>query len=374
MDFFLHSFQRFACVTEVFKILQLTPVQAQAYLANLVEKQAICPDCVYKPFTGVLLDFYQHHGQTEGALRRILSALSDAVMSGCATSVNVEKLHASVQVQTATNKKGRRAGIVQRESYIMAARNAHSKLQEQIEQEIMGDGRHRARRLMGFRVISQSSAASASLRDRTKRLQGGRQLKHVCKDVLNIKQSQRKAAATTLWQAFLSSTKRKLNLHKESLQSEYRAILACPHQRANLQQLADTMAQERLKLASSTLGESVDSQSLSKSQQQRMGHSQLDVSLQAVSDHVAWSRGLGLQDCNSALAASLVQDDLSAEKAQEKSNHFFGYNPTIVQNQSPMPVPAQTCCELFGGLCAHERFQSEAKWGGYDLRLVLQYF
>ena len=361
--FLLHSSRRFACVTEVFKILQLTPVQARAYLANLLEKQSLCPDCVYKPFTGVLLDFYRHHGQTEDALRRILSALADAVMSGCATSVNVEKLHASVQVQTTTNKKGRRAGVVQRESYILAARNAHSKLQEQVEKEVMGERRHRARCLMGSRVIARSAAANTSLKNKTKRLGDARNLKHVCREVLNIKQSQRKPAATTLWQAFLSSTKRKLNVHKESLQSEYRAILACPHQRGKLQEIADTMAQERAMLASSTLGESFAAKSLSESQQRRVGHSQLDVSLQAVADHVAWSRGLRMQDCNSALAANLVQADLLAEDAQEKSNRFFGYDPTILQNQSPMPLPAQTCCELFGGLCAYEEFQSEADHG-----------
>ena len=125
------------------------------------------PSLHHAPFTAIILDFFQARGGNEEGAADVQAALRDTALSSTGTSQSVEKLHARVQVsQNTIANSGRKPATVQRESYVLSARIAHSRLKGLIEKQVFGvGGLARARKLMGSRVVSRTKAANSSLRD-----------------------------------------------------------------------------------------------------------------------------------------------------------------------------------------------------------------
>ena len=217
--------------SQVFHIVQLTPAEAQARLSEMLAAQARCHQCSHPPFTGVLLGFFKDEGETEQAARHVQAALYDTALASTCSSQAVEKMHAHVQVaQKTLQNAGPRPSTVQRQTYIMAARLAHSRLKGLIELEVFGkQGLLRARKLMSFRVVSTSKPANASLRNYapTEESSSRKRRAFVRKNVLKIQPAKKVQKAPNLWHAFLALMKgKKLNEQAVELSMEYKTWLS----------------------------------------------------------------------------------------------------------------------------------------------------
>ena len=330
-------------------------------------QQGECVDCIHKPFTAVLLDFFTSHGAGDEACRQLQAVLRDVALTSTCSSQSVEKLHAHVQVsQNTLANSGRRPCTVQRESYILSARIAHARLKGLIEAEVFGPGGLvRARKLMGGRVISHTRAANTSLRDYSAAAAGsGRQRsKYVRQHVLKLGRTHRTQQAPNLWHAFLALQKgQKLRDDTEGMSDRYKQWLNNPSRRAQLLEKATTMAAQRRDLADNTLSTPVETEALSERQKRRLGQARLDKSLSALVNHPAWQQGLLVQDSNAALAGRhvLSDRDITVEQCKEEADDLFQFDGRVVENPSSFPTAFRTCHELHGGLCSCKPGRAEA--------------
>ena len=346
----------------MFQVAQVSARQAQQYLAKLLKQREACPSCVHEPFTAVILDFFVEQGANEEAACLVQAALHDAALSATGSSQSVEKMHSHVQVaQNSLANSGRRPMTVQRESYILAARIAHSRLKGLIEQEVFGKhGLARARKLMGSRVVSHTKAASSSLRDFAATASSGsvrKRRQYVRQHVLKIGQKKRVQTKANPWHAFLAlQAGQKLRDDTAGMKERYRQWLSNPLQRQELLDKAEAMASERSLLAGNTLNTNVDTLALSDGQKKRMGQVQLDQSLRALVQHPAWRQGLDVHDSNSALAAKHVlgERDISVEECHRETDKIFHFDSDIAANPAEMPTIFRTCAEMHGGLCSQQ--------------------
>ena len=159
------------CPSSMFKLVSMSVADGQAYMGQLELDARKCSDCVHQPFCGQLLRFYVEHGRSPEALKLIQSVLSDVLLMAPTTSQAVEKYHANVQVGHNTwRNAGLSPATVQRESYIMSCRLRHSRVKNLLEQQLLGDKRVSAKRMMGHRKRSSSSVTDTSVRDKYKAL------------------------------------------------------------------------------------------------------------------------------------------------------------------------------------------------------------
>ena len=134
------------------------------------------------------------------------------------------------------------------------------------------------------------------------------------------------------------------------------------------------MAAGRRDLADNVLGSEVDTGGLSSRQMRRLGQAQLDKSLARLFTHEAWSKGLGVHDPNTALAARhvLSDDQMDAAQCAEEAEKIFQYDSQILQNPGSYPSMHHTCHESYGGLCASKRGCAEAVLGkGFRVQSAL---
>lgn len=81
----------------------------------------------------------------------------DALLHIPASSVSVEKLHASTQQNAAARKSGRAHNTIQENSYIMACALEHARLKEAAEEETLGAKKIRAGRLLSSRAVARTT-------------------------------------------------------------------------------------------------------------------------------------------------------------------------------------------------------------------------
>ena len=235
--------------------MQLSVPEAKQHVEELVAARAVCPRCIHAPFTAIILDFFQARGGNEEGAADVQAALRDTALSSTGTSQSVEKLHASVQVsQNTVANSGRKPATVQRESYVLSARIARSRLKGLIEKQVFGvGGLARARKLMGSRVVSRTKAANSSLRDyapKQARVSSHRRQSKFVKDHVLKAQKKRVQKASNKWHAFLALHRgSKLCHDPQTMSSRYRHWLSSAIKRAELQQKVDDMARERAQLA-----------------------------------------------------------------------------------------------------------------------------
>lgn len=95
-------------------------------------------------------------------MQRLKIMLEDVVVAIPSTSVQVERQHANVQVDSAANKKiPQRAGGVQANSYVTTAFLAHKKVRSCLESEKFGVAKARIRRTMKSRCAGAPSLGLA---------------------------------------------------------------------------------------------------------------------------------------------------------------------------------------------------------------------
>ena len=362
---------------QVFSIAEISARQARQRLEELLIEKGRCPKCIHAPFTAVILDFFASQGGDEQAAKQVQEALRDTALSASCSSQAVEKMHAHVQVsQNTLANAGRRPGTVQRESYILAARIAHSRLKAAVEKEIFGPhGVARARKLMGSRVVATTKASNSSLRSYapTPETSSRGRSKFVRHHVLKIPQKKRAQKAANVWHAFLALHRgSKLRDDSKGMSQRYHEWLNSPVQRQVLVEKARTMAEERCALASNLLAADVQTTSLSEGQKRRLGHAQLDRSLNAVAQHPAWQKGLRIQDPNTALGAChiLSEKEISAEECRKESDGFFRFDCNIAENPERFPAITRTCHETKGGLCCEDNGCAEALWSAITCNIV----
>lgn len=91
---------------------------------------------------------------------------------------------------------------------------------------------------------------------------------------------------------------------------------------------------------------------LRTSQVQRLNQSRLDVSLQQVSGHALWNKGLGLADHVCALKPSFVSEHFGNEPhVDEIYSQHFRYDPTIEKNDDVLPSFSRSCLWANSGIC-----------------------
>ena len=87
---------------------------------------------------------------------------------------------------------------------------------------------------------------------------------------------------------------------------------------------------------------------LTYAQKHRLGNARLDKTLQQVSEHAVWRKGLGIWDHVSALRKEHVMS--SAEDIETLFQNIFAYDGKIILNEQ-MPSYQQSCISCGGGVC-----------------------
>lgn len=346
----------FMCQREpftIFKVVNQSCAEAQGVFDDLVSRRNRCATCIHAPFTGVLLDYYQRN---QGCIGDIQRALRDTVLSVPVTSEKVERLHANLQVGNNANQNaGRIASNVQRESYTTIARIQHKRLKDKVESQVFGNSRTRAKFLLRSRRIDSNTAADTSLRKQT-----------VPRSDISFLKPRRATPRTSTWNIFCSQAKQ-FSCGEEQSQA-YRAVMRSVEGRRSLEEAArqvDRQRQAAMKRRLSTLPASSKQEhpaggaTLSYKQRQRLGHDQLDNSLQLISSHCCWDYGLGLMDCNTALKPSFVLD-MPLKQVERESGLIFDWDPAVESNPSTIPPMFCTCFERCGGICTKQRGAEKA--------------
>ena len=101
----------------------------------------------------------------------VRACIRDTVMQGPASSVEVEKNHANLQVDADAAKSGaKRAPTIQRDSYIMASFLEHKRTLDAVMEEVLGGARTKVARVFRNSRLLDSSAPGGGLRPRRKRM------------------------------------------------------------------------------------------------------------------------------------------------------------------------------------------------------------
>lgn len=125
-----------------------------------------------------------------------------------------------------------------------------------------------------------------------------------------------------------------------------------PARKLEYEQKAREVQRARTLLKSSPLSDPSAGQSstLDASQKKRLNHLRLDATLQQVSNHPVWGKGLGLHDHIAALRADFVLP-LAEQECRTRVASFCAYDSNVLQNRPNAPHFQKACCSLHGGLC-----------------------
>ena len=126
-----------------------------------------------------------------------------------------------------------------------------------------------------------------------------------------------------------------------------------PEQKARFKAEAATMQAKREELMQAPLTSGIGQQSaasagLSRSQRYRLGNARLDTTLQQVSGHPVWQKGLGLWDHISALRKEYILPP--SEDVEREFQRLFAYDAKILAN-GMLPAYEQSCISCGGGVC-----------------------
>ena len=124
--------------------------EARALLDEMLRK----PKCCTGPFVDQLIDLVEKKGVDLAAVIRLLK---DALLNIPASSVRVERLHASTQRNAAAFKAGRWAGNMQQNSYVLSAWLQHTAIKVEVENETLGKDKARVGPLLRARRVASSN-------------------------------------------------------------------------------------------------------------------------------------------------------------------------------------------------------------------------
>ena len=108
------------------------------------------------------------NGDSAEGVQQLVSLLKDALLHMPASSVNVEKLHATTQESALAHRSGKSVKALQLHTYVTSTRLEHARLKGYVEQEIFGKSKIRLGRLLSNRVVKRSLPARTMTRVRAK--------------------------------------------------------------------------------------------------------------------------------------------------------------------------------------------------------------
>lgn len=151
----------------LFRLVKLDADAALVSLEGLLMQTSQCSKCQDISFSKVVFD-YVLRGDREEQLQRMQemqSLLRDVLRDLPASTIQVEKLHANVQVVCRSDRAhAPRQKTVHQNTYIMVANQQHASLKSALEDELLGDNRGKVMRLLSSRVVQSSAPTSLSLR------------------------------------------------------------------------------------------------------------------------------------------------------------------------------------------------------------------
>ena len=157
------SFRRLCLFARQWKFRALeigTMSENVAQAKEFCEQMAHVPKCCTGPFVDNVLSWF--NGGNGHEPKDIIDLMRDALLHISASSVAVEKLHASTQRNSSTSKFGRWAHIVQQNSYVLSTLLEHKRLKTAIEDDTLGSNKTRAGRLLRERVSKHTMGGGLS--------------------------------------------------------------------------------------------------------------------------------------------------------------------------------------------------------------------
>ena len=101
----------------------------------------------------------------------VKSCITDLLLQGPASSVEVEKQHANLQLDAEARRSNvKRATPIQRDAYIMSAFLEHSAVARAVSDEVLGGAKSKVSRIFRRTRLLDTSAPGGGLRPKRKRL------------------------------------------------------------------------------------------------------------------------------------------------------------------------------------------------------------
>lgn len=168
----------FQCLPwSLFKIVGMDCPGALNILRSLdVESRSLGCHCCRDPsFAEPIFEFVLEPGLSIptclARVQTVQELLADTLRDLPASTVQVEKLHANVQVVCRSDRShAPRQKTVHVNTYIMSAKHLHSSLKEAVEQEVLGANKGKVMRLLSARVLQSSAPAALGVRKVKKNL------------------------------------------------------------------------------------------------------------------------------------------------------------------------------------------------------------
>lgn len=95
-------------------------------------------------------------GNDISMVEAVMDLFGETLLLLPASSVGVERLHASTQINATAHKAGRTHEVIQVNSYVMSAHLERSKMRELLEPEFFGPTNIKAHQLLANRVIGHT--------------------------------------------------------------------------------------------------------------------------------------------------------------------------------------------------------------------------
>ncbi|OLP77380.1 hypothetical protein AK812_SmicGene42563, partial [Symbiodinium microadriaticum] len=362
-------------------------------------------------------------------MQRLKIMLEDVVVSIPSTSVQVERQHANIQLDSAANKKTpQRAGGVQANSYVTTTLLAHRKVRSCLESEKFGVAKARIRRTMKSRCASTSFfglpkkgkakiTPEGTVKGRNGLLKGllsGPHSVPLCRSVREGKVRKdataktRRVSAYNVFQQECRYLVRMMNSVQISDQNEIGSMIGSrcdsvkvgslehrqftqmlsaewarmtPQRKQEYQLRANDIQLERDRLRSQALQHqnsaaeaAATGTGLRESQIKRLNGARLDSTLQQVSAHKCWQQELGIWDHNAALRGSLVKipaDRAGMDALRAEYDKLFGYDAQVLGNPTSTPTFLRACATTEAGTCVKDEHHDQfvALVGQFDAGL-----
>ncbi|CAE7291626.1 unnamed protein product, partial [Symbiodinium sp. KB8] len=327
------------------RIASMSSQEGLEFLWREQQKVGACILCKDQHFAQVLVKQLFEPGMTaddrEARYASIQNMIRDLLLHIPASSVEVEKQHAGVQIESDTRRAGakKRPTNLQRDSYILSTMQDHAATLQAVEAECFGAGKRKVNLLLRRARLLDTTAPAAGRfdvdkfsKDQPRHGRAEYRSHRIGKDGAN-------------------------SLHKE-IAARWRAL--SPRDKARFKVRAEEMHAQREQLMKEPLSRrKPDSLELTQAQVQRLGNKRLDSTLQQVSDHDVWKKGLGLWDHVSALRKDHVLP--LADDATARFQSMFSYDGVVTPNGA-IPSYEHPCVCHGGGVCRrHDLYEHVAR-------------
>lgn len=343
-----------------------------------------CDLCKDQFFSEVLMDFVLNgdEGGLAERFKKVRQLVEDVLCELPASSVEVEKGHANVQVDFSTGKQAipKKPSTVQQDSYCLSAILEHQALKSAVEEDVLGSAKSKVHRVLAKRTLSSTAPWLKAGRKTATTKEAGKRLAPLSA-LLSIREGKvrkdfaktRRVSAYNAFQAQRREEGQRWQVGSEEFKKQNQAWaeawrIMSQEERVVYEDKAAEMnrARDEVKRVSLNASSSYENE-LSKAQLQRLNNARLDTTLTKVATHGAWDRGLGLSDHIAALRGSLVDTNMEKAMLKDLWTSAFAYDSQIIANPSDATRFRRSCVSQNGGLCVNDRHFSHVS------QLVVQF-